>query len=158
MTPFSEIYDLAIITMGDYKIKNLIAVSQDSFYTYMRSLLTTGIISFSGCLQSLDFTSQEETDDTSGDVTTVWYFVEDLSFIEKSILARTVILQWWEQKLQEVTVFQGSIPDKNFSKMEIANGLKQKSEYKDKLNEEIGRLIGEYQCDNLSSLPFFGGI
>ena len=41
--------------------------------------------------------------------------------------------------------------------MEIANGLKQKSEYKDKLTEEIGRYINEYQCDNLSKLPFFGG-
>ena len=156
MTPFLNIYNLAIVTIGDYKIKKLIATDPNSFYTYMRSLLTTGTLNFYGCLQSLDYISMEEVD-VNDDPITVWYFVENLTKDEQLILARTVIVQWWEQKLQDVTVFQGSIPDRDFSKMEIANGLKQKSEYKDKLTEEIGRYINEYQCDNLSKLPFFGG-
>ena len=156
MTKFESIYNLSLVTVGDYKLKKLISINSEQFYEYMRSLLTVGIPEFSGCLQSLDYTSQQETD-TNGNTYTVYYFVNDLTTKEQAILARLVIIKWWEQKLQEVTVFQGSIPDRDFSKMEIANGLKQKSEYKDKLYDEVARLVSEYQCDNLSKLPFFGG-
>lgn len=156
MTEFKNIYSLTLTTISDYKLKKLISIDCEQFYNYMRSLLTVGIPEFSGCLQSLEYTSEQETDDEGNEVT-VWYFVNDLSMIEQAILARLVIIKWWEQKLQEVTVFQGSIPDRDFSKMEIANGLKQKSEYKDKLYDEVARLTSEYQCDNFSSLPFFGG-
>ena len=156
MTNFESIYNLSLVTVGDYKLKKLISIDSEQFYEYMRSLLTVGIPEFSGCLQSLDYTSQQETD-TNGNTYTAYYFVNDLTTKEQAILARLVIIKWWEQKLQEVTVFQGSIPDRDFSKMEIANGLKQKSEYKDKLYDEVARLVSEYQCDNLSKLPFFGG-
>ena len=157
MTNFENIYNLSLVTIGDYKLKKLISIDSEQFYKYMRSLLTTGIPEFSGCLQSLDYISQQETND-NGDTYTAYYFVNDLSVTEQAILARLVIIKWWEQKLQEVTVFQGSIPDRDFSKMEIANGLKQKSEYKDKLYDEVARLTSEYQCDNFSALPFFGGV
>ncbi len=157
MCPFKSIYNLSLVTIGDYKLKKLISIDSNKFYEYMRSLLVTGLPEFSGCLQSLEYTSQQETE-PDGEVVTVYYFVNDLTTIEQAILARLVIIKWWEQKLQEVTVFQGSIPDRDFSKMEIANGLKQKSEYKDKLYDEVARLTSEYQCDNFSSLPFFGGV
>jgi hypothetical protein len=46
---------------------------------------------------------------------------------------------------------------KNFKQLQESQSLKQKSEYKDKLGEELSRAIVEYQMDNLSSLPFWGG-
>ena len=158
MTPFKNIYNLALVTITDYKIKKLLATDEAIFYEYMRSLLSVGIPEFSGCLQSLDYTSQQEIQTEDGEIETVWYFVNDLTSKEQAILARLIIIKWWEQKLQDVVVFQGAIPTRDYTKMEIATGLKQKSEYKDKLYEEVSRLISDYITDNLASLPFFGGV
>ena len=46
---------------------------------------------------------------------------------------------------------------KNFKQLQESQSLKQKSEYKDKLHEELGRDITNYQLANISKLPFFGG-
>lgn len=157
MVNFKNIYEMAIVTITDYKLTNLLKLDENAFYEYMRSLLITGIPEFSGCLQSLDYISQQETEE-DGEVVTIWYFVNDLTIKEQAILARLVIIKWWEQQLQNVVVFQGSIPTRDYTKMEIATGLKQKSEYKDRLYEEVARLTSDYITDNLSSLAFFGGV
>ena len=83
MTNFEDIYDLAKVTMIDYKLDNLAIKDYDAFLTYFRSLLMTGMVEFSGCLTSLEYTSIIEDEMTN------WYFVEDLSLIEKNILAKT---------------------------------------------------------------------
>lgn len=158
MTPFTNIYDLALITMGDYKIKNLAIRDEDAFFTYMRSLLIEAIPLFAGCLQSLDYTSQEETDPEDTEVHTVYYFTNTLTYTEQSILAKAINIKWWEQNLQEVTVFKTAIPERDFTKIDVANGVKQKSEYKDKMMQELYQMINEYQNSNFPSLSFFGGL
>ena len=151
MTDFEEIYDLAKVTMIDYRLDNLAIRDYDAFLTYFRSLLVTGMAEFTGCISSLDYTSETIGDETK------WYFTNDLSMIEKSILAKTVVLKWWEQNIQDIVVYQPHMSSKNFKQLQESQSLKQKSEYKDKLREELSRAITEYQMDNLSSLPFWGG-
>ena len=150
MTNFEDIYDLAKVTMIDYKLDNLAIKDYDAFLTYFRSLLMTGMVEFSGCLTSLEYTSITE------DEVTNWYFVEDLSLIEKNILAKTIVLKWWEQHIQDVVVFQPHMSSKNFKQLQETTSLKQKSEYKDKLREEISEAIEEYQLANIDKLPFWG--
>lgn len=150
MTNFEDIYDLAKVTMIDYKLDNLAIKDYDAFLTYFRSLLMTGMVEFSGCLTSLEYTSITE------DEVTNWYFIEDLSLIEKNILAKTIVLKWWEQHIQDVVVFQPHMSSKNFKQLQETTSLKQKSEYKDKLREEISEAIEEYQLANIDKLPFWG--
>lgn len=150
MTNFEDIYDLAKVTMIDYKLDNLAIKDYDAFLTYFRSLLMTGMVEFSGCLTSLEYISIIE------DEVTNWYFVEDLSLIEKNILAKTIVLKWWEQHIQDVVVFQPHMSSKNFKQLQETTSLKQKSEYKDKLREEISEAIEEYQIANIDKLPFWG--
>lgn len=150
MTNFEDIYDLAKVTMIDYKLDNLAIKDYDAFLTYFRSLLMTGMVEFSGCLTSLEYTSIIEDEMTN------WYFVEDLSLIEKNILAKTIVLKWWEQHIQDVVVFQPHMSSKNFKQLQETTSLKQKSEYKDKLREEISEAIEEYQIANIDKLPFWG--
>lgn len=151
MTNFEDIYDLAKVTMIDYKLDNLAIRDYDAFLTYFRSLLVTGMTEFFGCLSSLDYTSVKEDGETK------WYFTADLSQLEKNILAKTIVLKWWEQHIQDVVVFQPHMSSKNFKQLQESQSLKQKSEYKDKLQEELGRDITNYQLANINSLPFFGG-
>lgn len=151
MTSFEDIYDLAKVTMIDYRLDNLAIRDYDAFLTYFRSLLVTGMAEFTGCLTSLDYKSTVEDGETK------WYFTADLSMTEKSILAKTIVLKWWEQNIQDVVVCQPHMSSKNFKQLQESQSLKQKSEYKDKLGEELSRAITEYQMENLSSLPFWGG-
>lgn len=146
MTNFEDIYDLAKVTMIDYKLDNLAIKDYDAFLTYFRSLLMTGMVEFTGCLTSLEYKSIDDA----------WYFVEDLSLTEKNILAKTVVLKWWEQHIQDVVVFQPHMSTKNFKQLQETTSLKQKSEYKDKLREEISEAITEYQMENLDKLKFWG--
>ena len=120
-TDFEEIYDLAKVTMIDYKLDNLAIRNYDAFLTYFRSLLTTGMTEFFGCLSSLEYTKDEDK----------YYFKEDLSTLEKGILAKTIVLKWWEQHIQDVVVFQPHMSTKNFKQLQESQSLKQKSEYKD---------------------------
>ena len=156
MTSFIDIYNQVLVVVEDYRINNLYTADYNSFLTYMRGLLTVGIPEFTGCLQSLDYTTQTETD-TNGNQTTAYYFINDLTVKEQSILAKIVVAKWWDEHIQNVVVYQSKIPNQNFKQMEISEGLKQKSVYKDKLYENIAYDINNYQLDNMSQLPFFGG-
>ena len=160
MTNFEEIYSLAKVTIIDYKMDKLIKVNYSAFLELMRSLLTIGIPDFNGCLTDLSTTTEtEEIEHDDGTKTSVitYYFVNDLSIKEKSILAKIVVLNWWRTKIQETTVFQPKLAFKEFKQVGTEQNLKQKSEYADKLEEDISRAITEYQIENFSKLPYFGG-
>ena len=160
MTNFKEIYSFAKVTIIDYKIDALIKTNYDAFLEYMRSLLTIGIPEFKGCLVDLSYTTETTTinndDGTTTDVVD-YYFINDLTMSEKSVLAKIVVKKWWETKIQETTVFQPKLSFREFKQVGTEQNLKQKSEYKDKLEEDISREITEYQLENLSKLPYFGG-
>ena len=147
LTDFEQVYDLAKITMIDYRLDNLAIRDYDAFLTYFRSLLMRGKAKFTGCLASLKYVKDGDK----------YYFVEDLDDDVIDILADTVVLAWWEQNIQDVVVFQPHMSSKNFKQLQESTSLKQKSEYKDKLGEELSRKITEYQLKHMSELPFWGG-
>lgn len=156
-TPFTDIYDLALIVIEDYRIDNLANADYKSFLTYMRGLLMHGLPDFVGNLQSLDYTSQQETDTQTGETSIVYYFVNTLTSKEQSILAETIVYTWVQRLINDVRTFQPHLSVKEFKQLEIANGIKQRSEYLDKLFEKLHYDITQYQLSDFSKLPFFGG-
>lgn len=153
--PFTNIYNLAQVTINSYKIERLKKASYEAFTEYMRSMLTVGIPEFSGCLQSLDYHSEEvEIDD---EIKTIWYFDNDLTLTEQSILAKIIVYKWWVSLVQDVVAFSPKLSYREFKQLGTDQNLKQKSEYKDKLREEFNQNITDYQLSNLGSIPFFGG-
>lgn len=155
MTPFTKIYSVAKPIMIDYKLDEVIKINYEAFTEYMRSLLTVGLPEFVGCLQSLDYRSEIETIDD--EPIQVWYFNNDLDVDEISILAKVVVYTWWKSKVQDVIAFQPKLTNKEFKQLGLDQNLKQKSEYMDKLKEDIDRSITNYQLKHLQKLPFFGG-
>lgn len=159
--PFVNIYNLSLVTINSYKIERLKKVSYEAFTEYMRSMLTVGIPEFKGCLQSLNYHSEEievenqETHEMENKI--VWYFDNDLTLDEQSILAKIVVYKWWCSLIQETTAFQPKLNYREFKQLGTDQNLKQKSEYKDRLREEFNQDICAYQLENLDKIPFFGG-
>ena len=157
MTSFEQVYSYAKIIINDYKIDQLASIDYMAFTELMRSFLTLGIPEFDlGCLQSLEWTSQEETVESEN--VTKYYFVNDLTINEISILSKTIVYVWWQTKVNDVKAFMPKLSTREFKMMAEASGLKARSEHQDKLYENIQYSITQYQLGNLSKLPFFGGV
>lgn len=152
MTNFKVIYDRAINRIRDYRLDNLFNRDEEAFYNYMRIKLYDSIDTFNGCLSNLTYTSE-----TISEVTE-WYFNDDLSSKEISILAYGLIISWMEQNLLDITQMNLHLSSKDFRSFSEANSIKQKSEVLDKMREDMNREITEYQLKNLTSLSFFGGV
>lgn len=158
-TSFEEIYDLSLVVITDYKLDMAYKADPEIFYTYMKGLILNSIPDFDGCLINLDYSEQEiEYLDESGISKKVkrYFFNEELSRKEKSILSKIIVYTWFKRQIQDVTQFQLHLTTRDFNiKSEQAN-LKVKSEYLDKLKEDYLQEINEYQIANIDKLPFFG--
>lgn len=86
-TLFSEISDLALITMQDYKLDQLYEKSEEDFATFMAGFIVRSIPLFAHCKQSLDYDLEEQA------------FINVLTNKEKDILANYVI-QLWVERIQ----------------------------------------------------------
>ena len=156
MTSFETVYEQMLVSVEDYQLNSLYSKNYSAFVSMMVDYIKSGIPEFTECLQSLTYSTQTSTN-ADGQSETLYYFDQDLTPKEISILSKTLLLRWWERHIQTVTSFENKVPLKDFKSMEIANGLKQRSVYKDKLKEEVAYDIMQYQTANISSMPFFGG-
>lgn len=147
MTSFLEIYDLAMLTIKDYRLDNLAKKDKQAFKNYLRGKLRSGVSEFTGCLTSLETTSVDDE----------YYFVNDLSEKEKSIIAKTIVYKWFLQLHQDVVALRPHLSVKEFKQTDVNNGIKQRSEYLDKLKEDIQYDITQYQLSNLNNIAYFGG-
>src|SRR5699024_4678753 len=98
-TRFEEIYDVALVVIQDYKLDNVYKSDPEVFYTFMRGLLTVGIPYFNGCLNDLSYSSEEIEILNEGEEPikrTVYFFNNELTLKEKSILSKIVVYNWFK--------------------------------------------------------------
>lgn len=159
-TRFEEIYDLALVVIQDYKLDNIYKTNPEVFYTFMRGLLTVGIPDFNGCLNDLSYNYEEIETLNEGQTIKVkrYYFNNELTPKEKTILSKIVVYNWFKGKVQDVRQFELHLSTRDFQIKSEANNLKEKSTYLDKLKEDYLQEINEYQSANLDKLPFFGDL
>lgn len=142
-TTFDEIYDLALVTMQDYQIDELYQLDRPTFKTFMKGFLVVGLPEFDVELEDLSY-----TDET---------FNNTLSNKAKLILSEIIVYEWYKRNNNDVLIYKPKLTSKQFKQIEISSGIKQRSEYLDKMYEKIRYDISQYQVMNLDSLPFFGG-
>lgn len=135
-TAFSEIIDMALLSIQDYKLDQLADDSPDDFDLITEGFLLRGLPSFTNCKTSLAYNSENRA------------FVENLSFLEISILSDLWVYEWFAQKVQNVTQFQGKMSPSDFKHYSEAENLKQKSEYLDKLREKHSQKMMEYSLQH----------
>lgn len=138
-TTFEEIYDLAKIIITDYRLDSLYQQSQEQFMKYFKGLLVSGMSEFiDNSLTDLSY-----TDDTFNNV---------LSVQEKSILAYTIVLRWYESIQNDVLTLRSKLTSRQFKQVDISSSMKQRQENIDKLVEKINDMIVRYQLSNYDKL------
>jgi hypothetical protein len=137
-TKFSDIVDVALTTVQDYKLDNIYQTSPDDFATITNAFLLRGLPTFYKCKTPLTY------DLDAGE------FTNDLSIFEISILADLWVYQWFEWHVQKVTQFENSMTPNDFKHHSKAENLKQKSEYLDKIREKYSQKITNY-CEQTAN-------
>ena len=162
MTAFTDIYDRALVVMQDYKLDNLANTNYDAFLIFMKGLLTNGIPFFNCCLNSLDYEDVEEQEiNQNGEEVTVTntYFIADLTRKEISILAMCLVYEWFKRDVNDAAQFRQKLSTRDFKTESSYQSLQKRSEYLDKMKEQIVQEIQNYQVDHMDELyKKYGGL
>lgn len=137
-TSFEEIYDLALVMINDYRLNNLYKVDADAFLTHMQGLLINAIpMAEEGCEKALDYNLSSGT------------FTNNLSNKVKKILADALVIVWFERITNDVTQVNALLQGRDKKTHSVAQNLKEKSEYLDRMREKLRQDITDYQISNL---------
>lgn len=136
-TTFSDIIDVALVTIQDYKLNSLYQTNPEDFQTITNAFLLRGLPQFTNCKTPLtyDMTTQS--------------FTNTLTPLEISILADLWVYEWFEWHVQNVTQFENKRAPSDFKHYSEAENLKQKSEYLDKLREKYSQKMVDYGLLNV---------
>lgn len=132
-TSFSEICDLALVVIDDYKLIHLASIDEDVFKTYLEGFLIVAISDFDGCKTDLSYNISNST------------FINTLSMKEKSILSKFMVIKWFEKEVNDIKQINLGLQGRDFKRNSEASNLKEKSEYIDRLREKVKQDITDYQ-------------
>lgn len=131
-TNTSEIYDLFMMTVTDYRLLDLFSTSETDFENYLQSFLEFAIVDFGVCNQSLEY--DENTKE----------FPVTLSRENKVILA-TLMMKFWLQKVvNDITQMNLHITDRDFKVASEAQNLREKSTHLNMVKEQCSQLLNDY--------------
>ena len=146
-TTFEEIYDLALVSIVDYKLNKLYAQSETDFATYLKGLLLKHLSDFTNCKYDLDVITN-----VAGNTFTV-----DLNMKEKSIIANLLVLSWWEKETYDATKITSYFSGGDIKRLSEANNLKEKRSTMDEVREKISQEMMDYGLINIPIQDWIGG-
>ena len=131
-TALSEIYDLFMLNVTDYRLTDLYATSIEDFETFMKGWLQYAIVDFYMCDQSLDY----------DDITNT--FTITLSRENKTILATLLMKYWMQKNLNDITQFNLHIVDKEFKVNSESQNMREKSNQLNIVKEQCSQMLNDY--------------
>lgn len=134
-TAVSEIFDMALVSIQDYKLNNLYAKSprHEEWRNYLYGFLALAVSDFDNCTKSLNY------DAATG------YFDSELNNKEKIILSRWIVYEWFVRETNNILQFNNQLNDNDFKRYSEANNLQQKSEYRDRTREIVMQMMVDYE-------------
>jgi len=132
-TTYDEIYDLALVSIRDYKLDELFAIDPADFKTYLKGFLIRAIPKFTNSRQDLD--DRNDSTDT---------FNITLTTKEKDILATLLTNEWLTKEIKDVTQFNLHLNDTDFKHYAEANNLDKKQLLYDKVREIVNQDMVDY--------------
>jgi len=132
-TTYDEIYDLALVSIRDYKLDELFNISEPDFKTYLKGFLIRAIPKFTNSRQDLD--DRDDVLDT---------FNITLTTKEQDILATLLTNQWLEKEIKDVTQFNLHLNDTDFKHYAESKNLQEKQNLHDKTRERVNQDMTDY--------------
>lgn len=145
-TTFSNIYDLFLVGVRDYKLDKLFAISPTDLETYLQGFIMKAIPYFDNCKQNL-----EDFNSTTGT------FNITLTLTEQNILSDLMTIQWLLKEIQDVTQFQNLLNDTDFKMYSMGQNLKEKSDYYKSIREIANQRMVDYGLKNNDWNSWAGG-
>jgi hypothetical protein len=131
-TPFTDINELFLTVIQDYRLNLLYNQSETDFNDYLEGFLILAIPEFDNCVKSLDYDNVNKC------------FYESLDIKEKSILSKLMVLKWWEREINNTTQINLHLNDREFKHYAEGENLKQKSERANQLREIVKQDMVDY--------------
>jgi hypothetical protein len=144
-TPFSDIYELCMTSIRDYKIDQLFdATDLTNFENLMFGFMKKAIPKFIHCKKQLDQIMDITTNE----------FTEDLTLNEQVILSDLMIIRWLDTKILDVTQMQWKLNDTDFKHYAESQNLTAKMNARTILQEDVGQDMTNYELKNVSWLDW----
>lgn len=145
-TLFTDVEDLGLISVDDYKMVKLARMSQEAFSKYCDGFLIKAIADCQTLKNRTEYNLAER------------FFVNDLTFEEQGILADYFAMEWMTREVQDSKQFQLKLKNSgSFQFNSESQNLKEKSAYLDKLRERIKQKITEYELNIIADNNTDGG-
>lgn len=146
-TPYSEIYDLALMSIEDYILNNMSYEDEDKFYLYLQGFLIRAIPNFNNCLKSLS-----DRDDENNT------FNVELDDDEKNILADWLVIMYLDKEILDRRQIVGMIQNKNEAhRYSEANLLKEKMDMRTRKYEQVRNRQRDYSLKHIDWSKMVGG-
>jgi len=135
-TSASEIYDLMMQKVADYRLLTLFETSESDFEDYLEAWLKFAIVDFSTCGQALVYDS------------TTKVFSVVLTTENQVILATLMMKHWMIKNVNDITQMNLHVTDRDFKVASEAMNLREKSAYLNTIKEECSQLLSNYEYKN----------
>lgn len=131
-TALSEVYDLFMLTITDYRLIDLFNLSEEDFEAYLQAWLDMAIVEFSICNQDLEYDS------------TTKEFPEILTRENKVILATLMMKYWMQKNVHDITQMNLHVVDRDFKVASEAMNLREKSVHLNHIKETCSQMLIDY--------------
>lgn len=137
-TEYSEIFDLALMSIKDYKINNLYSTSQEDFLEIMQGFLNRAIPGFTNCKKDLS---------DRNNITRTFNIILDDT--EKGILADLIVIEWLNRETNDASQITAMLQNKQEAhRGSEAQNLNAKSSRQNQLVEMVGNKMTRYGLKN----------
>lgn len=131
-TSLSEIYDIFMLTVTDYRLNDLFEMSETDFENYLNGFLEFAIADFDICDQDLNYDKETNS------------FSETLTRENKIILATLMTKHWLNKLVNDITQMNLHVTDRDFRVASEAMNLREKSIYLNNVKETCSQMLIDY--------------
>lgn len=135
LTPFSDIFNLFLNTIQDYRIAKMFAdeSKKDMAVDLLNTFLYKAISKFDNCVKDI-----ANVDMSSGT------FNVALDIREKTILSDLMVLSWLDWNINDIRQMNWTLNDNDFRHYSEEKNLREKSMYADRLREKVYQDMTDY--------------
>ena len=136
-TPYSDVFNLFLTSIQDYRINKLYSQSVEDMENYLIPFLIKAITNFRKCKTDL-----EDRDDENR------IFNQTLSTDEKVILSNLMMVEWLTKEVNDILQMRLYLQDTDFKTYSQANNLREKRELLTTMKEMVDKQIVQYSYNN----------